>query len=60
MTGSTSRRVSKLPKLRDMLRRRRERAVERARVGAEARREWERSGKVGRDGVNEGYSSSSR
>jgi hypothetical protein len=40
-------------------RERRERSVERARIEAEARREYERSGKVGRHGVNEGYSSSS-
>lgn len=56
MAGTGTRRMPKLGTLRDKLRRRRERAVERARVQAEAKREWERSGKIGRDGVHEGYS----
>jgi hypothetical protein len=51
--------MPKLGKLRDKLRERRERSVERARAQAEAKREWERSGKIGRNGVHEGYSSSS-
>jgi len=59
MAGSGTRRMPSLTKLRDKLRERRERGVERARVQAEAKREWEPSGKIGRDGVHEGYSSSS-
>ena len=48
----------KLHKLAERLKKRRQRQVERARVTAEAKREWERTGKVGRHGAHEGYSSS--
>ena len=48
----------KLHKLAERLKKRRQRQVERARVTAEAKREWERTGEVGRHGAHEGYSSS--
>jgi hypothetical protein len=52
-------RTGVLGRLRARLDRRRERRAEKARTDGEAKREWERSGKVGRGGVNEGYSSGS-
>jgi hypothetical protein len=58
MTGSARGRIS-LRRLRAQLRKRRERRAEKARVQADAKREWERSGEVGRHGSHEGYSSGS-
>jgi hypothetical protein len=46
-------------RLRSKLDGRRERRAARAHARGEAKREWEQSGKVGRSGAHEGYSSGS-
>ena len=48
-----------LGKLRAKLSGRRERRAKKAHAEAEIKRQWERSGEVGRHGAHEGYSSGS-
>jgi hypothetical protein len=45
--------------VRDKLQARRQRRAEKAHLDGAAKREWERSGQVGRYGQHEGYSSGS-
>jgi len=59
MAKSTERGAGMLGKLRDKLRGREERRARKAHVRDEAKREWERSGEVGRHGAHEGYTGGS-
>ena len=59
MDRSSNGRTGMLGKLREKRSRRRERRAKKAHAQAETKREWERSGEVGRHGAHEGYSSGS-
>jgi hypothetical protein len=59
MADSQRGRRGVIGKLRDKLQARRQRRAEKAHVEGAAKREWERSGQVGRYGQHEGYSSGS-
>ena len=59
MARSSEGRTGMLGKLREKLSSRRERRAKKAHAEAEIKREWERSGEVGRHGAHEGYSSGS-
>jgi hypothetical protein len=59
MAKSNGTRRGVLGRLRAKVETRRERRAEKARAEGDAKREWERSGKVGRGGAHEGYSSGS-
>jgi hypothetical protein len=59
MAKSTERGTGMLGKLRDKLRGRRERRARKVHAEGEAKREWERSGDVGRHGAHEGYTGGS-
>jgi hypothetical protein len=59
MTKPNDARPGVLGRLRGKLDRRRQRRAEKARTAGEARREWERSGKVGHHGAHEGFTSDS-
>jgi hypothetical protein len=59
MAESSEARTGMLGELREKLSGRRERRAKKAHAEAETKREWERSGEVGRHGAHEGYSSGS-
>ena len=59
MAKSSGNRKGVLGRLRGKLDRRRERRADKAHAQGSAKREWEQSGKVGRGGTHEGYSSGS-
>ena len=59
MAKSSEGRSGILGKLRSKLGSRRERRAKKAHTEAEIKRQWERSGEVGRHGAHEGYSSGS-
>ena len=59
MAKSSEGRPGRLARLRAKLSGRRDRRAKKAHEQAEVKREWERSGEVGRHGAHEGYSSGS-
>lgn len=59
MADPNGTRTGVLGRVRAKVDRRLERRAEKARAEGEAKREWERSGKVGRGGAYEGHSSGS-
>ena len=59
MAKSNEGRTGVLGRLRAKLSGRRDRRAKKAHAQAEIKREWERSGEVGRHGAHEGYSSGS-
>jgi hypothetical protein len=59
MADSQRGRGGMIGQVRDKLQARRQRRAEKAHLDGAAKREWERSGQVGRYGQHEGYSSGS-